>query len=197
VHISRRWPNWILPSSGGERRTRRFPGPTRRTGVGSYLVGMELPGERALPCAIELRFNESPGQSAASLECRARVVRNDPNWDLVEFSAVLTRDAESSAEARLGAFVRREVPLASPTLINALWLHHRGACRVAWALVVGGSPGLGPALSTHRRFRVAPYWHPIGTARVPRTMSSRVSDTPRAQRTSCMATPATCAGLAM
>jgi acyl dehydratase len=66
----------------------------------SYLVGMELPGQRAVYSRLDLRF--APGREAQTspLEYRARVTKIDPRIDQVSISIALARQDTPTRTAR-------------------------------------------------------------------------------------------------
>jgi FkbH-like protein len=109
----------------------------------SYLVGMELPGKRALFWSLDVRFSpDVPGGEAFSYS--ANVERADVNLEFVDVAAELAADGAPWANARLRAFVRPEplsvVAPAEPAPAGTQ------VGRGMVAVVIGGSRGLGAAL---------------------------------------------------
>lgn len=107
----------------------------------SYLIGMELPGERALFSAVSLDFDEKPtaGETPAL------------GWSLTVTSvhhelSVLTLAAEfeNATRAKLTAFVRQPVERSTGAFVRASSTQ-RLAGKIA--VITGASRGLGAALS--------------------------------------------------
>ena len=73
----------------------------------SYLVGMELPGRRALFWSLDLRF-EPDVPSGAAFAYAATVTRADEQLEFVEVAADLSSRGEPWAHATMRAFVRGE-----------------------------------------------------------------------------------------
>jgi NAD(P)-dependent dehydrogenase (short-subunit alcohol dehydrogenase family) len=109
----------------------------------SYVVGMELPGERATFWKIDLRIAPRREPPPLPLSFTAEVTRRDDRVGLVEVAATL---GDGLATASLSAFVRADSPRSdlatlAPLLADAPDL----AGKVA--VVIGGSRGLGAALT--------------------------------------------------
>ncbi|HET9382464.1 MAG TPA: SDR family NAD(P)-dependent oxidoreductase [Streptomyces sp.] len=135
----------------------RFPAATARLGRfpvlclmwASMLAGMRLPGERCLLGQVALRFPPA-GRVAATgpvrLSYTARVVHTDPRFGLVSIEGELTADGEVVAHAGIEAMVRAPAPLPTAASVTA---HLPPSTRLLGrtAVVVGGSRGLGAALS--------------------------------------------------
>ena len=117
----------------------------------SYIVGMELPGRRALFRSLSLElYPDAP--PAAAVQFTACVEQLDPRFSLatvtVELRALGREGTEAPplARARLSAHVRAVMPGPDPTsMALALPWSNRLAGRVA--LVVGASRGLGAAIT--------------------------------------------------
>jgi NAD(P)-dependent dehydrogenase (short-subunit alcohol dehydrogenase family) len=114
----------------------------------SYLVGMELPGRRALFWTLEMSFHpSSPAHQApeAPIEFSATAMRSDRQLEFVEVAADLSRQGAPVARARIRAFVRRASPESSVRTLQAI-LPRSDRLRGKVALVVGGSRGLGASI---------------------------------------------------
>jgi NAD(P)-dependent dehydrogenase (short-subunit alcohol dehydrogenase family)/acyl dehydratase len=109
----------------------------------SYLVGMELPGERALFARLKVAFE--PSEGGGPIQYEAHVENVDERFDLVNIKARLAREGSPLAVVEIGAYVRRDTPQLSHEAISAV-LPASSALRGKVALVVGGSRGLGAAL---------------------------------------------------
>jgi FkbH-like protein len=110
----------------------------------SYLIGMELPGRRALYWSLELRFAPGvPGNQPFTYA--AAVARADPQLEFAEVDADLLSRGEPWAHAKARAFVRREASTLASRARPAMGPaseSHRGMV----AVVIGGSRGLGAAI---------------------------------------------------
>ncbi|MDX6483706.1 MAG: hypothetical protein QOE95_1477 [Gaiellaceae bacterium] len=109
----------------------------------SYLVGMELPGERATFWKLDLRIGLGGEARSLPLGYTAEVTRRDERVGLVELAANL---GDGLATATISAFVRSDSPRSdlgtlAPLLADAPDLSGKVA------VVVGGSRGLGAALT--------------------------------------------------
>lgn len=113
----------------------------------SYLVGMQLPGVRALFSRAVLRFEPHEGELATPFALSARVTGFDARFDLLSVKATLA-DAGGATlvAADLQAFVRQPI---RPTDAGALaeLLPPGAALAGKLALVVGASRGLGASLA--------------------------------------------------
>ncbi len=111
----------------------------------SYLVGMEMPGERALFARAEVDFSDEPAQPVIAPRYSGRVAAFDERFAMVDLEVDL-RDASSErpplARALLRAFARRGVPPLDETQ-----LERSDDLRGKVAIVIGASRGLGAALS--------------------------------------------------
>jgi NAD(P)-dependent dehydrogenase (short-subunit alcohol dehydrogenase family) len=108
----------------------------------SYLVGMELPGRRALFSALSLDFDDAPPTPDA--RCTARVEEQDERFGLLTIRVALALGA-ATARGEVKAFVRPEPVDLDPSRLVGLPATDALAGRVA--LVVGASRGLGAAVA--------------------------------------------------
>ncbi|MDE3076240.1 MAG: hypothetical protein KGJ86_12500, partial [Chloroflexota bacterium] len=74
----------------------------------SYLVGMLLPGERALLMGFDLTFADAGTGLDGALEYEASVVRLDDRLNVVELDAAFQVAGQAFATARVRAFMMRE-----------------------------------------------------------------------------------------
>jgi NAD(P)-dependent dehydrogenase (short-subunit alcohol dehydrogenase family) len=112
----------------------------------SYIVGMEAPGERALLCAFRLTLSGAPTSSARPLVYRAKVEASDSRFGLVRFTTTFSLDDACLAVADVSAFVRDESKSLDAALLRAR-SSPSDSLAGKTAIVVGGSRGLGAALS--------------------------------------------------
>ena len=112
----------------------------------SYLVGMELPGERALFARLKIEFAADRAAGAGPFSYEARADELDPRFDLLGATARLGRGGRPFAEVDLGAYARRDLPGLSRDRIAGA-LAPSDALRGKVALVTGGSRGLGAAIA--------------------------------------------------
>jgi NAD(P)-dependent dehydrogenase (short-subunit alcohol dehydrogenase family) len=113
----------------------------------SYLIGMQLPGERALFSRLTITFAETPpAPGTVPLEYQASVATFDERFNLARIGARLSLDGSLFAEAELRAFVREDVPRTGFADLERLLPPSRTlAGRVA--LVTGASRGLGATIA--------------------------------------------------
>jgi NAD(P)-dependent dehydrogenase (short-subunit alcohol dehydrogenase family) len=113
----------------------------------SYLVGMELPGERAVFSRVRLVFAPDPAADpvAGPIEYAARVTGFDPRFNLLQAQSQLAHNGRTLAEAELSALVRDDPPTLSVPLLQKLLPNSR-SLNGKLALVTGASRGLGAAL---------------------------------------------------
>jgi len=112
----------------------------------SYLIGMRLPGRRALFSRLALRFRPPGDAGTGSLEYAARVTGLDRRFELLSLTAELKLGGAALAQADLQAFVRQDVPADERGELQAL-LPAGESRRGRVALVVGASRGLGAAIA--------------------------------------------------
>ncbi len=111
----------------------------------SYLVGMELPGRRALFWSADVQIHARDSGSPAPYAYRARIVRPNVELEYVDIEAELSAVDGLVATAKLRAFVRAESPTSDASLLEAL-LPQSARLRGKLAIVIGGSRGLGSAI---------------------------------------------------
>jgi NAD(P)-dependent dehydrogenase (short-subunit alcohol dehydrogenase family) len=111
----------------------------------SYLVGMRLPGTRAVFSQLRIAFEPDSAAGPLPLSYAARVADFDERFDLLSVDADLRVGDAPFATAGLSSFVRRDSPSYSRTRLAGL-LPASQALAGKTALVIGGSRGLGAAL---------------------------------------------------
>jgi NAD(P)-dependent dehydrogenase (short-subunit alcohol dehydrogenase family) len=112
----------------------------------SYLVGMELPGQQALFSKLKLQFKEDFGDISGLLTYNATVDSFDDRFQLLRLSAQMEVGSTTLATADIRAFLRPESPVSqSQTITELLPTSDRLQGKVA--LVIGGSRGLGAAIT--------------------------------------------------
>src|SRR5262245_35499335 len=84
----------------------------------SYLIGMELPGERALFSRLVLSFAAT--SAAGPLAYQATVKNFDDRFNLARIGATLWIGGAMFAEGELRAFVREDVPRRSAAELSSL-----------------------------------------------------------------------------
>ncbi len=109
----------------------------------SYLIGMELPGKRALFSRLLLEF---PANSSAStpFQYEAAVERISDVGEL-SIRAELSSQGHSWAKAKINSYVRQDVPVADTHTIENL-VGRSGTLAGKVALVTGASRGLGASM---------------------------------------------------
>jgi NAD(P)-dependent dehydrogenase (short-subunit alcohol dehydrogenase family) len=132
----------------------RFPAATALLGRAalacllwsSYLAGMRMPGERCLLSGISLRFPKATASGRVRLGYRARVAHTDTRFGLVSLNGQVTADGEALADAEIETVIRTPAPPPSAANIQRR-LVPSTRLRGMSAVVVGGSRGLGAAVS--------------------------------------------------
>jgi NAD(P)-dependent dehydrogenase (short-subunit alcohol dehydrogenase family) len=112
----------------------------------SYLVGMELPGERALFSRLSVTFESAETLCDNAFEYSATVTSANPHFQLVTASATLRCNTTTLASVEIAAFVREPVPNSSRAELTEL----RPSSTVLQGLVglvIGASRGLGAAIA--------------------------------------------------
>jgi NAD(P)-dependent dehydrogenase (short-subunit alcohol dehydrogenase family) len=113
----------------------------------SYLIGMQLPGERALFSRLTLTFADMPpAPGSGPLEYQARVTSFDERFNLARITAQLALAGSPFADAELRAFVREDVPRTGAAELQRLLPPSR-ALDGRVALVTGASRGLGATIA--------------------------------------------------
>lgn len=112
----------------------------------SYLIGMELPGERALYSKLQLSFNHPAEAALGALNYQARTTRFDSRFNLLRMQAEVLAGQQPFAQAKLAAFVRKDTPAVSHHDLAAR-LSASGAMQGKVALVIGASRGLGASIA--------------------------------------------------
>lgn len=113
--------------------------------LSSYLVGMELPGKRALFSRLALDFGPSAGARAPWLEYNGSVDDRDERFGLVTLQLGVDSGGPI-ARGELRAFLRPAPPVIHRDSLVARLPPGEGL-RGKVAVVIGGSRGLGGALS--------------------------------------------------
>jgi NAD(P)-dependent dehydrogenase (short-subunit alcohol dehydrogenase family)/acyl dehydratase len=112
----------------------------------SYLIGMELPGRRALFWSADIRIEPRASGPSPPFRYRAQIVRSNAQLEYVDIEAGLSTAERPVATATLRAFVRRESPACDPAALE-LVLPRSARLSGKLAVVIGGSRGLGAALA--------------------------------------------------
>jgi len=110
----------------------------------SFLVGMELPGERAVFSRLRITFPPRPAASGP-ITYSGQVVDFDARYKLVDVEGRLERAGATLAEVRLSSLVRDAPPVTDIARLERL-LPASTALEGKTALVTGGSRGLGAAI---------------------------------------------------
>jgi NAD(P)-dependent dehydrogenase (short-subunit alcohol dehydrogenase family) len=109
----------------------------------SYLVGMELPGTRALFARLSLKF--TPAAADGPLDYTAVIESFDDRFDQLRTDVTLQRSGVPFGAGSIIAHVRRDSPRCSNQALMEL-LPTSQKLRGKTALVTGGSRGLGAAI---------------------------------------------------
>ncbi|MBS0172253.1 MAG: SDR family NAD(P)-dependent oxidoreductase [Nitrospira sp.] len=112
----------------------------------SFLVGMELPGTRAVFWRLSLSFLPELELHHDPFSYDAVIHELDERYDLLHTTGTLSSGQTTGATAQMWAFVRRDSPQPSLSRIAELLprsTHLNGKV----ALVIGGSRGLGAAIT--------------------------------------------------
>jgi NAD(P)-dependent dehydrogenase (short-subunit alcohol dehydrogenase family) len=112
----------------------------------SFLVGMELPGKRAIFWRLTLDFQPDDGRPVGPLSYEVTIKDFDERLDLLHTTGELSSGERLYATAQIRAFVRPDSPRSSIAGITAL-LPRSEKLKGKVALVIGGSRGLGAAIS--------------------------------------------------
>jgi len=111
----------------------------------SYLVGMEIPGRRALFCKLSLNFTRGSAVNTESLDYEASVSRFDERLGLLQLALNFSSAGETVAEGAAWAASRQDPSDVTNETISAL-LPNSEALAGKVALVIGGSRGLGSSI---------------------------------------------------
>lgn len=112
----------------------------------SFLVGMELPGKRAVFWRLILNFFPELESHHGPFDYDAVIQELDERYDLLHTTGTLSSGHTPGATAQMWAFVRQDSPQSSlGRIINILPPSQRLSGKVA--LVIGGSRGLGAAMT--------------------------------------------------
>jgi NAD(P)-dependent dehydrogenase (short-subunit alcohol dehydrogenase family) len=131
----------------------------------SYLVGMELPGERAIFSRFKFQLKAEPGdRSGGPLEFVARVDGYHEVYDRLEISLSIAQSGEPFGSASISTGVRPDSPAMHRHRIAEL-LPPSDRLRGRAALVIGGSRGLGAALVTALASQGCDIWLNYRTSR--------------------------------
>jgi NAD(P)-dependent dehydrogenase (short-subunit alcohol dehydrogenase family) len=109
----------------------------------SYLVGMDLPGKRALFSRALIEFKDCP-QNTVPFDCTAEIVEISDMGELT-IRGEIACDGITWVKATLGAHVRADLPPLTTEAVEML-VGRSSALAGKVALVTGGSRGLGSAL---------------------------------------------------
>jgi NAD(P)-dependent dehydrogenase (short-subunit alcohol dehydrogenase family) len=112
----------------------------------SFVVGMELPGKRAIFWRLKLDFLPDDGRPMGPLSYNVTIKDFDARLDLLHTTGKLSSGERLYAIAQIRAFVRPDSPRSSIVGITAL-LPRSEKLKGKVALVIGGSRGLGAAIS--------------------------------------------------
>ncbi|HET8825683.1 MAG TPA: SDR family oxidoreductase, partial [Terriglobales bacterium] len=109
----------------------------------SYLIGMELPGKRALFSRLRIEFEDVPKVSSP-FDYRAEITAVSPVGEL-SIEGILSSGGETWARAELAAHVREDVPPITVSSVER-FTGRSESLKGKVALVTGASRGLGSAL---------------------------------------------------
>ncbi len=112
----------------------------------SYFVGMEIPGRQALFFGLDMEFCAPAQPVRVTFDYHATIVKVDRRWSLVQTKADVFADKAHVVRCKMSAFIRPDSPVSSIADLTAL-LPPSEVLRNNVALVVGGSRGLGAAIS--------------------------------------------------
>jgi NAD(P)-dependent dehydrogenase (short-subunit alcohol dehydrogenase family) len=112
----------------------------------SYLVGMELPGQRSLLYKLRLDFDQAGGNVESPLRYELRTRHYESAYGLLEMDLAVHALGETVATGAITAFVRKKLAAARPSAIRKYLKAADGSLSGKVALVTGGSRGLGAAI---------------------------------------------------
>lgn len=112
----------------------------------SFLVGMELPGKRAVFWRLILRFLPELELHRGPFSYEAVVQELDERYDILHTTGTISSGDTTGATAQMWAFIRRDSPQTSYNRMTEL-LPPSERLSGKVALVIGGSRGLGAAIT--------------------------------------------------
>lgn len=112
----------------------------------SFVVGMHLPGQRAVFWRLTVDFHDASVQEKDPFVYEAAVEDLDERFDLLRSAGTLSSGSFPYATARMWAFVRQDSPRPSLRRLTGL-LPESEQLKGKVALVIGGSRGLGAAIA--------------------------------------------------
>ncbi|MBL8072346.1 MAG: SDR family NAD(P)-dependent oxidoreductase [Nitrospira sp.] len=112
----------------------------------SFVVGMKLPGKRAVFWRLELTFHPEDEPQNTLLSYDVAVQDFDERFDLLHSAGTLSAAGTRCATADMWAFVRQDSPQPSLRRLTAL-IPSSDRLKGKVALVIGGSRGLGAAIT--------------------------------------------------
>lgn len=112
----------------------------------SYLIGMEVPGRRALFSRLSIDFEGSLRRYSPQLACEATIASFDKRFDLLKLKVRFSSEEGLLAQAELRSFVRRDLPALRIEALESL-VPRSDALKGKVALVIGASRGLGAAIT--------------------------------------------------
>ena len=112
----------------------------------SYIVGMELPGERALFGRLAIDFGARSLRSAGPLEYTAEVVAVDERFEMLRYRAAILTNSTHWADVEVWSFVRRDLPEVDNIQLRHV-LGESETLEGKVALITGASRGLGAAIT--------------------------------------------------
>ncbi len=112
----------------------------------SFVVGMHLPGKRAVFWRLTLDFHDAAAQEEAPFSYEVAVEDLDERFDLLRSAGTLSAGSLPYATAQMWAFVRQDSPRPSLRRLAGL-LPESEQLKGKLALVIGGSRGLGAAIA--------------------------------------------------
>jgi NAD(P)-dependent dehydrogenase (short-subunit alcohol dehydrogenase family)/acyl dehydratase len=110
----------------------------------SYVVGMELPGRRALFSRARIRFSETEAPNPAVFHFGAELVKVDERVNFTASKVLVSAGERVIAECDVSSFVHRDLERMSDATFSAL-LPCPPTLTDRAAAVIGGSRGLGAA----------------------------------------------------
>ena len=112
----------------------------------SFVVGMQLPGKRAVFWRLELTLYPEDGPQDTLLSYDVAVQDFDERFDLLHSAGTLSAAGTRCATADMWAFVRQDSPQPSLRRLTDL-IPRSDRLKGKVALVIGGSRGLGAAIT--------------------------------------------------